>query len=335
MTTTNTNQSEYRVPNDLAQEYLAAKDGLILKPSTIDTYDSHLNEYVVFLHQHGTSVVNATWDTVESFIEACVKRGNRRSTISGKVSVVGELYRYAKLDADDDIELALDPIRFREPDLSHYNTPAPIEREALSRREVRLLFDEFTSYRDRLMAVVGVETGLRNSDIRGLRLQDINDETLYVHSPKNSTPYDVPISDQLRDELQIWIDRHRPGYPSAHECEFVFLSQSGGSLQTNASLNQMVKEAAKCAGIQETIGESELSDARKEQLGTDQDFMEWKRVTAHALRHTCISLMQEDGVSLPYRQLVANHANPETTLGYSHGENDVHATVRQRYNVPR
>jgi len=250
------------------------------------------------------------------------------------LSTVGELYRYAKLEAEDEVELALDPIRFRTIDLSRFNTPPPIEREALSRREIRLLFDEFNSYRDRLMAVVGVETGLRNSDIRGLRLQDINEETLYVHDPKNSTPYDVPISDELRDELQIWIDRHRPGYPST-ESKFVFLSQSGGPLQTNASLNRLVKEAAERAGIQETIGKSELSDTRKEQLKTDQDFIEWSRVTTHTLRHTCISLLQEDGVSLPYRQLVANHANPETTLSYSHGENDVHATVREQYNVPR
>jgi integrase/recombinase XerD len=332
---TTTNKSEYRVPNDLAREYLAANDGLVLERSTIETYDSHLTEYVTYLHQQGTSVVSATWDTVESFVEACVGRGNRRSTISGKLSTVAELYRYAKLDAEENVELALDPIQFRSIDLSEYNVPAPIEREALSRREVRLLFDEFTSYRDRLMAVVGVETGLRNSDIRGLRLQDVNEETLYVHEPKNSTPYTVPISDQLRDELQIWIDRHRPGYPSAEVSDYVFLSQNGGPLRTNASLNQMVKTAAKRAGVQETIGKSELSDARKEQLGTDQDSIEWKRVTAHTLRHTCISLMQEDGVSLPYRQLVANHANPETTLGYSHGENDVHTTVRGQYNVPR
>jgi integrase/recombinase XerD len=231
--------------------------------------------------------------------------------------------------------LDLEPIRFRDPNLSKYNTPEPIEREALTRREVRLLFDEFDSYRDRLMAVVGVETGLRNSDIRGLRLQDINEETLYVHDPKNSKPYDVPVSDQLRDELQVWVDRHRPGYPSASESEYVFLSQSGGPLQTNAGLNQTIKEAAEKAGIQETIGASKLSDDRKEQLNTDQNFIEWKRVTAHTLRHTCISLMQEDGVSLPYRQLVANHSNPETTLRYSHGKNDAHITVRERYNVPR
>jgi integrase len=60
-------------------------------------------------------------------------------------------------------------------DFDEYNTIAPIEREALSREEIRRLFDEIESHLDRLILVEAIETGSRNSDIRCLRVKDVLD----------------------------------------------------------------------------------------------------------------------------------------------------------------
>lgn len=324
-----------RVPDEYAQEYLSTKAGVALKPTTVETYDSQLTAYTTFLNGRGKTTITAEFTDVIEFIEECVRRGNRRSTISGKLSVIAELYRYLRLRTDVGDELNLDPLRFREIDLDQYNVPRRIEREALSKEEIRRLFDAFESYRNRLMAIVGVETGLRNSDIRTLRIQDVESDHVHVHAPKNLKPYDVPISEQLSFEFDVWFNHHRPGFSTASESGYVFPSQQGAKLSQNSSLNTIIKEAANRAGIQDVIGKTSLSESQQEVLGTDKEYLEWSRVTVHTLRHSYITLLGEAGVSLPYRQLVANHSDAATTLGYTHGTENVFDNVRSRYDPPR
>lgn len=334
--TNKTANSQYRVPNDLAREFLRTNDGVRYKPKTVQTYDSHLTLYTGHLHDNGLTILTAEFTDVIEFIEKCVRCGNRQSTLQGKLTSVNELYKYIRLRTEAGDKLQLDPLRFHEIDLDDYNTPEKIEREALSREEIRRLFDAFNSYRNRLMAIVGVETGIRNSDIRGLRLQDIHEDTIHVHDPKNSKPYDVPISEQLSFELDWWIDAHRNGFATAQESEYVFLSQHGGKLERNGSLNRIIKDAAKRAGLQEVVARTQINELHKGALNTDKKYLEWQRVTAHTLRHSFITLLEDAGVGLPYRQLVANHADPKTTIGYSsNGKEVVFNSVRERYNPPR
>ncbi len=334
MAQTSTSDS-FRVPNEFAQDYLSTNAGISLKPATVTTYDSQLTEYTTFLNGRETTVISAEFTDVVEFIEECVRRGNRKSTISGKLSTIAELYRYIRLRTDAGDELHLDPLRFREIDLERYNVPQRIEREGLSKEEIRRLFDAFESYRNRLMAIVGVETGLRNSDIRGLRVQDVESDQIHVHDPKNSKPYDVPISDQLSFEFDTWFKHHRPGFAAASDSEYVFPSHQGEKLTQNSSLNEVIKQAAERAGIQDVIGQSSLSESQQEVLGTEKEYCEWSRVTVHTLRHSYITLLSESGVSLPYRQLVANHADASTTLGYSGGADNVFDEVRDSYDPPR
>jgi integrase/recombinase XerD len=329
-------KQRYRVPDSLASEYLAVNDSIALKQSSVSTYDSHLTEYVGFLHQHDDTVLTASITDVIDFIEACVGRANRQSTIEGKLTAISELYRYIRLRTDAGDELQLDPLRFREIDLDRYNTPEPIEREALSREEIRLLFDAFNSYRNRLMTIVGVETGIRNSDIRCLRLQDIEARTLHVHDPKNSRPYEVPISDQLRFELDTWISSQRKGFAASATSDYVFPSQHGEKLESNSTLTTIVREAAERAGIQEINARSPISEEHQELFQTDKTHREWHRVTPHTLRHSYITLLKEADVSLPYRQLVANHVDSQTTRVYSHGSKEsVFESIREDFRPPR
>ena len=335
MVLNNSNDGQHSVPNQLAREYLSHNEGLTLTASTVNTYDSTLTEFVQFLHDRDASVLSAEFSDILSYIESCVRRGNRQSTVTRKLSTIGELYRYIHLRTESGQELALDPLRFREIDLSRYNTPQKIERDALSREEIKRLFDAFQSYRNRLMAVLGVETGIRNSEIRNLRLDDLNEDTIHVWDPKGSKPYDVPISDGLRFEFDYWLQHHRGGYAAASESEFVFPSQHGVKLETNGSLNTIVKRAAERAGIQEVIGRIQVPESQQGVLGTEQEYRELHRVTVHTFRHSFITLLADAGVGLQYRQLVANHDSVETTLGYDHSDSDVFESLRKNFDPPR
>ncbi|MFU1780569.1 tyrosine-type recombinase/integrase [Haloarcula japonica] len=329
-------RDRFAVPNALACAYLDRRAGTQLTEPTVESYESQLREFTTFLQNRSLSVVEAEFTDILDYVEWCVNRGNRQSTIEGKLTTIKELYKFVRLRTEYGDELSIDPIELETLDLKRFNTPAEIEREALTREELRRLFDAMDSYRNRLMATVAAETGLRNSDLRNLRLTDVDLDgpSLHVRDPKNAVPYDVPFSHDLAFELELWCNQYRAAYGGAQHGEFVFPGQSNARIETNEGLNQIVKTAAEKAGIQETLAVSELTPAQQAVLQTNREQREWHRVTVHTLRHTCLTLMKEADISLQYRQLVANH-DPSTTQRYSHGQEEEFATIREQYDPPR
>jgi len=323
--------------NPYVADYLATNEVLVLAPSTVRTYRYLLREYIRYLTAIETTVLNAEREDVVTFLERCVRRGNRESTLRSKFNAVYQLYRHIKLYMDEGDELNVDPLELETIDLGQYRTPAPIEREALTREELRQLFDAMDSYRNRLLAITAVETGLRNSDLRELTLDDIYFDELEIHArdPKNSIPYEVPMSDDLAFELECWIDGPRTAHTTTTESQYLFPGRYSEKLETNDGLNTITKSAAERANIQRVIGTSEIDSDRVTATKTEHSERRWHRVTPHTLRHTFITLLKDAGTQLSYRQLVANHTNPETTRGYTHGKNDVFETIRDRFDPPR
>jgi integrase/recombinase XerD len=324
-------------PNHFVHDYFAANEEIVIKSSTAETYRGILRRFDDFLSERDLSIIDAEQEDVVNYIETCVRNGNRRSTLNVKLGAISNLYRHIRLRMDAGEELAVDPIELDTINLQKYNTPEPVEREALSREELRKLFDSMNSYRNRLLVITGAETGLRNSDLREIKISDVDFDELKIRArnPKNSRPYDVPISEQLAFETRQWIRHHRGAYDPTSDSDYLFPSKSGPKLTTNTSLNSIVKEAAEGAGIQEVIGTSEIGDEQAEALGIDKEARKLHRVTVHALRHTFLTLLKDSDVPLAYRQLVANHSDPSTTMEYTHGSNDVFETIRDRFDPPR
>jgi integrase/recombinase XerD len=331
-----TNPDSFSVSDPFVCAYLETRRGRKLTDSSVATYENNLSQYVAFLKDRDVHLLDAELCDIIAYIEHCVDEKNRQSTLNGKLTAVRELYRYIRLRTDAAEALTIDPIELDRIDLSEYNTPPPIERKPLSREELRKLFDAMNSYRNRLIVIVAAETGLRNSDLRNIQVRDVDFEAYEIHvrNPKNSVPYDVPISRELGTELQIWCDQYLAGY-STETSKYLFPAQRGEKLETNSALNDIVTSAAERAGIQETIGTSEVPAPQIDQYGGNTKTRQWNRVTVHTLRHTCFTLMKEAGVPLPYRQLVANHRDPQTTQQYSHGREEEFASIRGEFNVPR
>lgn len=331
------NPDQFSVSNPFVCAYLETRSGRQLTEGSVDTYENHLSQYVAFLGNRGVQLLDAEYTDVIAFVEQCVDNENRQSTIEGKLTSVRELYAFIRLRTDAAKALTLDPIELDQIDISEYNTPPAIVREPLDREELRKLFDAMNSYRNRLLVIVAAETGLRNSDLRNLRVSDVDfeDHEIHVRDPKNAVPYDVPISRDLCKELQIWCGQYRSGYGRGVDQEYLFPSQHGAKLETNSALNNIVTSAAERAGIQKTIATSEVPPEQRDRYDGETEVREWNRVTVHTLRHTCFTLMKEAGIPLQYRQLVANHRDPQTTQQYSHGREEEFSSIREQFNVPR
>ena len=323
--------------NPYVRDYLDTNEDIVLAPSTIRTYRTRLKEYVRFLYNNDTTVLNAEREDVVEFIEHCVRRGNRESTLSGKLAVIGQLYRHIKFRMNEGDETTLDPLELEMIDLGRYRVPAPIKRDALSREEARQFFDAIDDLRNLFLAITAVETGFRNSDLRNLTVQDVDFEKLEIHAedPKNGRPYSAPISEDLAFELKYcWLNGPRTAYGTG-DSSYLFPGNHSPKLETNNALTAIFKAAAEEAGVQDVIGTSEIVSEQQTALDTEHSVRHYHRVTSHTLRHTNITLMKDSGVPLSYRQLVANHVNPETTREYTHGSDDVFDTIREQFDPPR
>lgn len=76
------------------------------------------------------------------------------------------------------------------------------------------------NYRDYLMVLIGVNTGLRISDILKLRYKDLMRDKLYITEKKTKKLKEIPINKVLRDEVK----RMTYDYPE----QYIFKSRQGG-----------------------------------------------------------------------------------------------------------
>lgn len=328
---------EFDIPCKWARRYLAHRcaDSLqnkSLSESTLSGYESYLREYVNFLHGHGQTILDAKFELFEEFILFCVGIGRRTSTIMGRVSAIKGLYKHIKLKEDVKAKTPLLEFEQIERRVIDELTPSAIQREDLTRDELEKLFSAMNNERDRLMTIVGAETGFRNSDIRGIRLRDIDFDVpeVYAHDPKYSKPYTVPISEELALELEIWVETGRKAKFGHLDSEYLFPSERGPKIESGNNLTYIVREAAKEAGIQGVLGTTQYESEYLKEPKVDRT---WHQVIPHILRHSFITILEKEGVSLEYRRLLANHSSTETTLDYSHGKKEVLKEAQRRVNL--
>jgi integrase/recombinase XerD len=328
---------EFDVQSKWARRYLAYRRTPDLKnktlaESSIKQYESNLREWVNFLTNSNLTVLEAEFDDLIEYVLYCIELGRRTSTIMQRVSVIKNFYKY--LATNEEITPQISPLRCDEIQTSEIDdlTPNELERDALSKGKVQQLFDAMDRNRDRLMTITAVETGFRNSDIRGIRLMDVDldEPEIKAHNPKYGDPYTVPISEELALELDIWINNGRVALVGANDSDYLFPSTDGGMVESNDQLGKIIREAAEEAGIQSILGKTEYDT---KYMKTDQVKKTWYEVVPHTLRHTFVTLLENKGVPLEYRRLLAGHESAETTQRYSHGKKKILKEAQDQINL--
>ena len=328
---------EFNISCKWARRYLAHRTAKTLKKKplgegSVPTYENCLRHYVNYIQDHDSDVLSADFDLFEKFLLYCIESGRRSSSVIMRLRVTRQLYKHIKLK--EEVDASISPLEFEQIDTAAIKelTLKDIKKGSLSRDELEKLFESMKNERDRLMAIVGAETGFRNSDIRNIRLDDVDLEEpeIFAKDPKGSKPYTVPISDDLALKIKIWIETGREAEYGHIGSEYLFPSKLGTKLSSGESLVRIISDAAKKAGIQNVIGRSEIEAKYVKKEKIDKT---WMRVTPHILRHSFITILEEEGVSLEYRQLLANHSSAETTRRYSHGKKDLLKQAQERVNL--
>lgn len=153
--------------------------------------------------------------------------------------------------------------------------------------------ERLTAQRDRAIILCLADMGLRNSELRGIRLSDLDwsNSRITIHGKGDKTRH-VAFGSTTRRELRHWL-RERPP-EAAQRGDYLFcnlLRYRGHPLRRN-TLSKLIVQIAQRAGVQ--------------------------NASTHRFRHTAAIRRLQNGMNVFQLKALLGHASLETTMRYVH-----------------
>jgi integrase/recombinase XerD len=291
-------------------------------PATVDRYARHVRNWREWLSQNRNKTLwNAGAVDLRVFIEEQTDDGMAPTTISQRVSAISKFYQdcgkmadryempevpenpYEGLDKTDKKLLRGNTKKkdgLKDTDTDEYpylepekiaelveNVPAPRLRNELI---IKLLFN----------------CGFRRGELAKAKVEHIDreDRSVYIPPRKSTDGRHVAYNkNYLGFQLDRWLDHgNRESMTYAPESDYLFPTNDSEHISGDY-INQMVKETARNAGLQETI--NKYADGRN-----------IHKVTAHTLRHSFAMQALNSGVDIRKLQTLLGHDELDTTLIY-------------------
>ena len=185
--------------------------------------------------------------------------------------------------------------------------PETMNRETVERLLEGIDRSQPLGRRDRAMLEVFYASGLRLSELCGLRLEryDPDDGFLRVTGKGNKTRI-VPVGGRAREAVEDYLKNERANLVTKRTGSEIFLSVRGGKLSPDR-VRQIVKERAAQAGIE-------------------------SNVYPHLLRHSFATHLLEGGADLRVIQELLGHADISTTQIYTHVDGARLKSVHKRFH---
>nr|WP_246629242.1 tyrosine-type recombinase/integrase [Mesobacillus maritimus] len=147
------------------------------------------------------------------------------------------------------------------------------------------------SQRDLLLFVLGINTGIRVSDLLSLKVEDIREgsmlkEFLYIDDPKHEEKKAYYLNHSVRSELEIYLASHE-----FNHTDYLFKSKKINQPITRQQAYRIINHAAKEVGIPGKIG-------------------------THTLRKTFGYHAYRKGIAISILKSIYNHNSPTETLRY-------------------
>ena len=165
--------------------------------------------------------------------------------------------------------------------------------ESVDTADIEVFLADLNTHRDRAITLAMLLGGLRASEVRALRLSDVDMGMRQVTvSGKGSKQRLVPIDRAFFSEVRANLDRERPKGLATAECFVVLRGPTAGQAMTEAGLRKIFRVHRVRTGA--------------------------VRVRPHRLRHTFGTDLAAAGIDLLVLRDLMGHAHVETTAAYVH-----------------
>ncbi len=256
----------------LRQRYI---DDLRLKNFSPGTIKVYVHAVAKFARHFGQSPDTLSREHVRAYFVHLLDRGIARSSCVVVRSALRHLYANT-LGRPDCLEAVPRPKRERR---------LPV---VLSREEVQRLFASVTNLKQRALFMVAYDAGLRLSELRNLRIDDIDSQRMVIRVRQGKGKKDryARLTPGLLKLLrQYWREYHPQSW--------LFPGASMDKRYDMATPGHLLKKVCRKAGIT-------------------------KRVSMHTLRHSFATHLLEAGANLRIIQQMLGHEKIQTTSLYTH-----------------
>lgn len=272
---------------DLFLEQLWLQDGL--SDNTRSAYQTDLQQYAGWLAGRGKGLLVGHKTDLLEYLGWRLQQGYKASSSARLLSALRRFYQQALEQG----QITEDPSALVDMPKTRRNLP-----DTLTEADVDALLeapdvDEALGLRDRCMLEVLYATGLRVSELTGLKLDEISLRQGVVRvMGKGSKERLVPMGEQALDWLERYLARGRPLLLGGKASDVVFPSQRGQQM-TRQTFWHRIKQHAQMAGI-------------------------IKPLSPHTLRHAFATHLLNHGADLRVVQMLLGHSDLSTTQIYTH-----------------
>lgn len=259
---------------------------------TLEAYGRDIHEFTDFLTQEAiSSYEEVDYLIIRNFLGKLYDESLQSSTIARKLSSLRSFYDYLLKHQhvkDNPFVLAKAPkLEKKNPDFLFYE-----EIDDLLEH-----IDESTDLglRNRAMIELMYASGLRASEVVGMKLEDIDRSRMVISIlGKGKKERYVPFHDLALECLNRYLDEARPSLMvnAKEKHHFVFVNKNGNPLTTRG-LRDILDRMALKAGI-------------------------GRRLHPHTIRHTFATHLLDQGAELRFVQEMLGHSNLSTTQIYTH-----------------
>jgi len=258
--------------------------------NTLDAYSRDLARVGEFAAARGRPVVDLSRADLEALVRESMSAGRSAASTARLVAATRSFFKYLRLTGT----VLQNPAE----DLQAPRTFAALPRFlALADVDTLIAAPDVTSprgLRDRALVEVLYATGLRVSELVGLRLTDVRAAQGYVQCQgKGSKQRIVPLGESAADWVRRYVADGRPALAKGRTSPWLFLNARGGGRLTRNGFWKILKGYGRAAGIR-------------------------AHLSPHVLRHSFATHLLERGADLRAIQAMLGHADLSTTQIYTH-----------------
>lgn len=265
--------------------YLEADKGA--SKNTILSYKRDLQKFDEYLAKQGINdAARVTDTTLNSYVLFLEKNGSAPSSISRNIASIkaffGYLFQEKKISDNPALKLKAPKIEKKFP-------------EILTIQETDTLLEQpngktAKGIRDKAMLELLYATGIRVSELIGLKVTDVNVKLGYIICNTGEKERVIPFGTKAKSALVDYLKSARTELLHGNESEYMFINCSGKEM-SRQGFWKLIKYYGEKAGIK-----SEL--------------------TPHTLRHSFAAHMVENGADLRAVQEMMGHSDISTTQVY-------------------
>jgi integrase/recombinase XerC len=253
---------------------------------TLKAYERDLNDFLVYADIKAINEFSAlSASYIRSWIVYLIENGLKNRSVNRKLASLRSFYKW--LVKEQMIESS--PMGKVNGPKSEKHLPQFVKESELKLEKIEALFeDDFEGKRDALMFELFYQTGIRLSELIGLKLDDVQHGQIKVLGKRNKERI-IPISNSLHEQIEKYMELRQEKTKKTPE---LLILESGNKLYPAFAYRKINSYLGKVTTLE-------------------------KR-SPHVLRHTFATHMLNRGTGLETLKDLLGHANLSATQIYTH-----------------